>query len=96
MPGNVTTTGPLSFDDLTKHVYQYPLYTYEGSLTTPPCSESVLWYISSHPLWIDIKLFNDVKKVVKFNARYSQNSLSLVNLLTEAGEELKNASALRK
>lgn len=34
--------------------------TYQGSLTTPPCTESVIWIISPYPSYIS------VEQIVKF------------------------------
>lgn len=63
--------------------------SYSGSLTTPPCTEGVSWYISAKPLQIDEVTYGRVKNVLKFNARYTQNELGSVNLLQNAANELK-------
>ncbi|MBB4276541.1 MULTISPECIES: carbonic anhydrase [Rhizobium] len=43
-------------------------WTYEGSLTTPPCSEIVDWMVAMHPVEVDAA---DIKK---FTALYSMNA----------------------
>jgi hypothetical protein len=81
IPGTYTTTGPLDFEGLEKHFLEHNVYTYNGSLTIPPCSEGINWLISAEPLLIDVKTYNRVKKIVKFNSRYTQNTLGQTNLL---------------
>ncbi|ULJ74387.1 carbonic anhydrase [Rhizobium gallicum] len=43
-------------------------WAYEGSLTTPPCSEIVDWMVAMHPVEVDA---DDIKK---FTALYSMNA----------------------
>ncbi|KAL6877731.1 alpha carbonic anhydrase [Trichoderma longibrachiatum] len=88
-PGSATTTGPLVFAPLEAHLKANPIFTYSGSLTTPPCSEGVTWYISSKPLQIDEATYHRVKDVIKFNSRYTQNALGETNLLQHAASLLK-------
>ncbi len=86
--GNATLTGPLDFTSLKYKLTHNTVYRYIGSLTTPPCSEQVSWIISTKPLYIDADTFKRVKKVVKFNSRYTQDGLGQVNLLENAAAEL--------
>ncbi|KAF2741978.1 carbonic anhydrase, partial [Sporormia fimetaria CBS 119925] len=75
----------LDFSNLIAHVQSTPLFQYTGSLTTPPCAEGLTFLVTEQPLAIDVTTFNEIKKIVKFNARYTQNSLGEENLITVAG-----------
>lgn len=94
-PGNATLSGPLDFSLLQYQLANNGIYRYDGSLTTPPCSEQIGWIISQKPLYIDVETYKKVKKVVKFNARYTQDSLGQANLLENAAGELDSRSDRR-
>jgi carbonic anhydrase len=89
-PGTYTRTDKLSFAGLMDHFDTHGVYYYSGSLTTPPCTEGVAWYISTEPLPLNVQSYNAVKKVLKFNARYTQNALGQPNLLEIAAHSLNN------
>ncbi|EKG10454.1 Monooxygenase FAD-binding protein [Macrophomina phaseolina MS6] len=80
-PGSITQTGALDFKPIVKHLTSTPLLSYSGSLTTPPCSEGINFLISQTPMAIDVKTFNALKGVMKFNSRVSQNVPGQDNLL---------------
>jgi carbonic anhydrase len=44
-------------------------YTFNGSLTTPPCSEGVAWHVLKTPVSISKSQINMFKKIFKMNAR---------------------------
>lgn len=84
-PGTKTEVESLDFASVIEHVQTTSLFQYTGSLTTPPCAEGVTFLIAQEPLAIDVNTFNEIKSVVKFNSRYTQNALGEDNLLTVAG-----------
>ena len=78
---DVTTTGALDFKDLQAHIAKSTVYSYNGSLTSPPCSEGVLFNVVAQPLYVEPHDFKALKSIIKFNSRYTQNAPGKVNLL---------------
>lgn len=42
-------------------------YTYEGSLTTPPCTQNVSWYIFKTPITISLDQVKQLRELMPFN-----------------------------
>lgn len=87
-PGSTTELGLLDFSSVSRHFMNNDIYTYSGSLTTPPRTEGVSWYVSGLPVVLDVDTYNQVKKVLRFNSRYTQNVLGQEDLLQLAADEL--------
>jgi carbonic anhydrase len=51
-------------------------FTYEGSLTTPPCSESVLWYIFKTPITISLEQVKQLKELMPINNYRDEQDLN--------------------
>jgi carbonic anhydrase len=94
-PGTKTAIpAGIDFSDVLSKIESSDILQYSGSLTTPPCAEGVTFMIVKDPLDISVADFNMIKGVVKFNARYIQNSLGDVNML-EVGNRAGTANAMQ-
>jgi carbonic anhydrase len=47
-------------------------YTYPGSLTTPPCSENVTWFVLKHPVTVSAAEIEQFSKLYQHNVRPTQ------------------------
>lgn len=92
--GLKTVTGPLDFTELTAHLHNSHVFQYTGSLTVPPCTQDLAWNVVQEPLYVDLKSFRAVRKVMGFNARYIQNPPGEINLLEHACNLLKQDEAM--
>jgi len=54
-------------------------WNYEGSLTTPPCSEGVNWIVSNKVLTISLEQLLAFQHVMPFNARPTRFNLNVLN-----------------
>lgn len=44
-------------------------FTYMGSLTTPPCSENVLWFVMKNPIYVSEEQVKNFDRIYPMNAR---------------------------
>ena len=49
-------------------------YTFAGSLTTPPCTENVTWYVLKHPVALSAADIREYSKLYRDDARPTQPS----------------------
>jgi carbonic anhydrase len=47
-------------------------YTFPGSLTTPPCSENVTWFVLKHPVTVSVAEIERFSKLYRHDARPTQ------------------------
>lgn len=47
-------------------------YTYQGSLTTPPCSENVTWFVLKHPMTVSAEEIQLFSRLYQHDARPTQ------------------------
>ncbi|KAH6878184.1 hypothetical protein J4E91_000233 [Alternaria rosae] len=91
-PGTKTTiSSGIDFTDVVETLKTSDIQQYSGSLTTPPCAEGVTFLIVKDPLPVSVEDFNAIKKIVKFNSRFIQNTLGGMNIL-EIGAAAGNTS----
>ncbi|UNI25073.1 hypothetical protein JDV02_010778 [Purpureocillium takamizusanense] len=76
-PGTKTETGALKMSELVEVLSAGSFQTYEGSLTTPPCTEGVRWLVSTQKLAIKPGTFKMARSVIGFNARFLQNNVGV-------------------
>lgn len=83
-PGTTIRIDPLDLGPIALFLENTPLRQYSGSLTTPPCSEGVTFLVAEQPLPLDVLSYNGLKKVLKFNSRFTQGFLGQKNLVEMA------------
>ncbi|KAL3420229.1 carbonic anhydrase [Phlyctema vagabunda] len=84
-PGDDLPLTSLNFDPILGLINDGEFFTYGGSLTTPPCSEVVTFYISKSPIQLRDPLYNALRRMVGHNSRYIQSQPGSENLLQLAG-----------
>ncbi|KKZ65827.1 hypothetical protein EMCG_01212 [[Emmonsia] crescens] len=84
-PGNVVDIRQLNIKDMVSLVNTLPLFTYTGSLTTPPCTEGIPFFILSQAIPMHVDVFNSLKAVVGHNSRFLQNNISTGQNVLAAG-----------
>ena len=72
---NVAVQPPITMVDLSTLLpATRTYYTYMGSLTTPPCSEGVLWLVMKQPVQVSQDQINIFSRLYKNNARPIQST----------------------
>jgi carbonic anhydrase len=68
-----TVTGQFNPNNLLP-IGNSPIVTYTGSLTTPPCTEGVIWYILGSPIQVSAAHIQAINSLIPNNNRFTQNT----------------------
>ncbi|KAJ3402735.1 hypothetical protein HDU80_004793 [Chytriomyces hyalinus] len=75
---NATTQVPkLNMAPIISHLQNTSYFSYSGSLTTPPCSEGVLWMVAREPMDISPRQLKKLRTVMPFNSRPVQPNIAV-------------------
>jgi len=92
-PGDETTISNLDFSSFISTLVEPSTFYYlQESLTTPPCSEGVAWYLSTKPVPLGVDRWNSLHAILKYNARFTQNTLGSTNILQVGAGNLTSCS----
>ncbi|EPS38834.1 hypothetical protein H072_7401 [Dactylellina haptotyla CBS 200.50] len=86
--GDSVTATDVHLRGIRRAIMHSKKYTYTGSLTTPPCTEGVAWFISTDIIDISIADLNMFKKVMQYNARDLQAGIGETNIVEYASQYL--------
>ncbi|KAH6664438.1 alpha carbonic anhydrase [Halenospora varia] len=70
-----TTTIPTTLDmaQVLSEVANFSeFWTYEGSLTSPPCTEGIRWFVARNVLFVGVDQMREVLRVSTYSARVEQ------------------------
>ncbi|KAL2293031.1 hypothetical protein FJTKL_08043 [Diaporthe vaccinii] len=81
-PGTATKTPAFAMSGLVAMLGETTFQSYSGSLTTPPCSEGVNWFVASEPLSVTLDTYKAARSVIGANARFAQNAPGSENVLS--------------
>jgi carbonic anhydrase len=73
----------VDLSSILSHVRNVQVRNYPGSLTTPPCSEGVSWFVAEEPLSISAAQYRDLARAVGFNSRFTQGEPGSENVLLQ-------------
>ncbi|KAN0068557.1 Alpha carbonic anhydrase [Elaphomyces granulatus] len=93
VPGKATTVSQLDLSAITDSVNRAKHLVYQGSLTTPPCTEGVTFVLSEQILPVKLASWSKLKEVIKVpNNRPLQNKHGEDNVLVVSARSLVEQS----
>lgn len=87
-PGQATTIFNLDLSALINNVNQAKYLVYQGSLTTPPCTEGVTFVLSRQIFPVKLASWKSLKEVMVPNNRPLQNKHGEDNILVVSAKTL--------
>lgn len=89
-PGTATKTPAFAMSGLVAMLAGTTFQSYSGSLTTPPCSEGVNWFVATEPLSVTLDSYKAARSVIGQNARFSQNAPGQENVLSLSAQGMSS------